>query len=86
MEVGCGPCPIGKQLIQKGAKKVIGLDISQEMINNSRETLTEMGIIDSFELICHDIFDESFAISEKVDCVVITYAITTFINDYERLV
>jgi 2-polyprenyl-3-methyl-5-hydroxy-6-metoxy-1,4-benzoquinol methylase len=28
LEVGCGPCPIGQQLAKKGAKKIIGLDIS----------------------------------------------------------
>jgi ubiquinone/menaquinone biosynthesis C-methylase UbiE len=28
LEVGCGPCPIGKLLANKGAKKIIGLDIS----------------------------------------------------------
>jgi len=29
LEVGCGPCPIGKRLVNLGAQKVIGLDISQ---------------------------------------------------------
>lgn len=35
LEVGCGPCPIGKRLAEKGAKKIIGLDISQEMIERA---------------------------------------------------
>ena len=28
LEVGCGPCPIGDLLAQRGARKIIGLDIS----------------------------------------------------------
>jgi ubiquinone/menaquinone biosynthesis C-methylase UbiE len=32
LEVGCGPCPIGKRLVERGAGKIYGLDISQEMI------------------------------------------------------
>ena len=32
LEVGCGPCPIGKKLALKGAKKIYGLDISSEML------------------------------------------------------
>ena len=86
LEVACGPCPIGQKLALLGAKKIYGLDISSEMIETSRKTLTTMGIIDKFELVCADIFDETFSLSEKVDCVVISYGITTFINKYEMLV
>ena len=85
MEVGCGPCPIGQRLAAKGAKKIYGLDISSEMIEAARKNLTEMGIVDKFELVCKDIFDENFALPEKVDCVVLSYTITTFINNYEML-
>ena len=52
MEVGCGPCPIGQRLATKGAKKIYGLDISSEMIEAARKNLTEMGIVDKFELVC----------------------------------
>ena len=85
LEVGCGPCPIGQQLAHKGAKKIFGLDISSEMIDEAGKILTEKGIIDKFELVCADIFDEKFTLSEKVDCVVLSYTITTFINSYEML-
>jgi len=44
-----------------------------------------MNIMDKFELICSDIFEESFKLPEKVDCVVLSYTITTFINSYEML-
>ena len=64
MEVGCGPCPIGKKLAVMGAKKIYGIDISSEMIEGCKKTLTESGLIDKFELICHDIFDENFSIGE----------------------
>ena len=60
LEVGCGPCPIGQQLAKKGAKKIYGLDISSEMIEAARKHLTDLKIIDKFELVCFDIFDENF--------------------------
>jgi len=41
---------------------------------------------DKFELVCADIFDDTFEISEKVDCVCIVYAFSTFVNTYETLV
>ena len=40
---------------------------------------------DKFELICHDIFDETFLLPEKVDCVVLSYTLTTFISNYDML-
>lgn len=46
MEVGCGPCPIGKRLAGKGAKMIYGMDISSEMINNSEKMLKNEGLID----------------------------------------
>ena len=55
------------------------------MIEEARKILTEKGMIDQFELVCADIFDEKFALSEKVDCVVLSYTITTFINNYDML-
>lgn len=55
------------------------------MIEAARKNLTEMGIMDKFELVCSDIFDEKFALPEKVDCVVLSFAITAFINNYEML-
>ena len=86
LEVGCGPCPIGQKLAKMGAKKIYGLDISSEMIEAAQKHLTAQGIADKFELICSDIFEESFKLPEKVDCVVLSYTITTFINSYEMLV
>ena len=40
LEVGCGPCPLGQRLAKKGAKKIYGLDISPEMIEDTRKILT----------------------------------------------
>ena len=68
-------------LAKRGAKKIYGLDISSSMIDIARANLTEMGIIDQFELVCADIFDTSFKLPEKVDCVVLSYTLTTFINN-----
>lgn len=85
LEVGCGPCPMGQKLVPLGAKKIYGLDISQSMIDNANQELTKKGIIDKFELICADIFDESFQLPEKVDGVICGYTISTFINTYEML-
>ena len=38
-----------------------------------------------FELICHDIFDTSFSLPEKVDCVVLSYTTTTFVSSFDML-
>lgn len=85
LEIGCGPCPVGQRLAGMGAKKIYGLDISQGMIDSAKVELTKKGIMDQFELICADIFDDSFEIPEKVDCVVCSYTISTFINTHEML-
>jgi len=37
--------------VKLGAKKVIGLDISSEMIENAKVDLKKKGIIDKFEFI-----------------------------------
>ena len=55
------------------------------MIQLARKELTEKGIMDKFELITADIFDETFELPEKVDCVVMSYTLTTFINNYDML-
>jgi len=85
LEVGCGPCPIGQRLAKKGAKKIYGLDISSGMIEAARKKLTDLKISDKFELICSDVFNENFTLPEKVDCVVLCYTITTFVNSYTML-
>lgn len=85
LEVGCGPCPIGQRLALLGAEKIYGLDISQEMIQNARKQLDEKGIGSKFELICEDIFDDKFVLPEKVDMVICSYTISTFINSFEML-
>lgn len=41
--------------------------------------------MDKFELICADMFDPDFQISEKVDAVVCSYVLSTFITTYEDL-
>lgn len=85
LEVGCGPCPVGQRLANKGAKKIYGLDISQLMIDDAVANLTKLGMADKFELICADIFDEKFTLPEQVDCVVLSYTVSTFINNMEML-
>ena len=47
--------------------------------------MTELNIIEKFELVCADIFRDDFALSEKVDCVVLSYTISTFVNNYATL-
>eukprot|EP00341_Mesodinium_pulex_P010369 CAMPEP_0116974540 /NCGR_PEP_ID=MMETSP0467-20121206/55234_1 /TAXON_ID=283647 /ORGANISM="Mesodinium pulex, Strain SPMC105" /LENGTH=179 /DNA_ID=CAMNT_0004666713 /DNA_START=246 /DNA_END=785 /DNA_ORIENTATION=+ len=55
------------------------------MIESAKLHLQELGIADRFELVCADIFDEQFLLPEQVDCVVLSYTITTFINNYNSL-
>ena len=85
LEVGCGPCPIGQRLASLGAKKIYGVDISEEMITASKENLEKMGIADQFHLVCADVFDENFHLPEEVDCVVLSYTLSTFIHSYDQL-
>lgn len=35
LEVGCGPCPIGQELVTRGARKIYGLDFSKEVIESA---------------------------------------------------
>ena len=86
LKVGCGPCPIGQRLAAKGARKIYGLDISEAMIESARITLTDAGLMDKFGLVCRDIFDKTFLLPEKVDCVVLSYSLTNFISSYAILV
>ena len=55
------------------------------MIERAQTILQEKGIADKFELICADMFDESFQLEDKVDCVVCQYTISTFNNSFEML-
>ena len=64
LEVGCGQCPIGQQLAAKGASKIYGLDISPGMVEAAKKELESNGIMDKFELIVADIFDENFKLPE----------------------
>jgi len=55
------------------------------MIDDAVANLTKLGMADKFELICADIFDEKFTLPEQVDCVVLSYTVSTFINNMEML-
>ena len=55
------------------------------MIEAARKELTKLEMMDKFELIVADIFDENFKLPEQVDCVVLSYTLTTFINNYDML-
>ena len=55
------------------------------MIEAARQHLTNLNIIDKFELVCADIFEDGFSIGEKVDCAILSYAISSFINNYGML-
>lgn len=86
LEIGCGHCPIGQKLVELGAKKIIGLDISEGMLNEARQALTKKGIMDKFELINANICDEeNFTLPEKVDVIVLCYVITTFVTTQDLL-
>ena len=55
------------------------------MIDDAKVSLGEKGILDKFELICADIFDTNFELPEKCDGVVLSYVLTTFLNNYDML-
>ena len=85
LEVGCGPCPIGQRLAKLGVKKIICLDISSEMLERAQKNLTDLNLIDKFEFICCDLFNENVQLREKVDCVVAPFLLDTCIENYEML-
>jgi hypothetical protein len=55
------------------------------MISTARTQLTQKGLIDKFELICADIYDDNLTLPEKVDVVLLVNTVTTFISSYEML-
>ena len=55
------------------------------MIDGATKHLTELGIAEKFELFCADMFDDSFELPEKVDGVICSYVLTTFLTNYEDL-
>ena len=55
------------------------------MITTARTQLTQKGMIDKFELICADIYDDNLTLPEKVDVVLLVNTVTTFISSYEML-
>jgi ubiquinone/menaquinone biosynthesis C-methylase UbiE len=68
-----------------GAAKIFGLDISEGMLKNAREELTELGIADKFELICADMLAGTYEAPEKVDGVIFCYVCETFMNNQEMV-
>lgn len=85
LEVGCGQCPIGQRLVQEGAAKIYGLDISEGQIEEAKKELEAKGILDKFEFICADIFLEKPIMEDKVDCVVLCYVMVAFVNSQDTL-
>ena len=55
------------------------------MIESATKNLTELGIAEKFELVCADMFDEKFELPEKVDAVICSYVLTTFLTNYDDL-
>lgn len=55
------------------------------MIEAATKNLTNLGIAEKFELFCADMFDENFTLPEKVDVVVCSYVLTTFLTNFEDL-
>ena len=84
-EIGCGPSPIGRRLAAKGAAKVYGVDVSESMIENAKTEISKLGLQDKFSFHVADVFDESFQLPEKVDCVVLCYIISAFVTSQEML-
>ena len=55
------------------------------MIESATKNLTELGMADKFELVCADMFDDKFELPEKVDAVICSYVLTTFLTNYDDL-
>ena len=46
VEIACGPCSVGKALAKNGAKKVYGIDISEQMIEQAKSNINFLGLQD----------------------------------------
>ena len=86
MDAGCGPCPLGPQYIEKGAKKVIALDYCPKMIASAKEEMGKKGISDKFDFVVASILEEDWKITEKVDSIVMSYLLTDFATSMDILV
>jgi SAM-dependent methyltransferase len=74
-------------LAENGADKIFGVDLDPKMLTLAEVNLTQGGVMDKFTLFQGDIHEPSFCVpnGEKVDCVVLSFSLTTFVSSYEQL-
>lgn len=80
LDVGCGTGNFAKYCVEKGAKQVIGVDISEKMIARAKSE----NYHDCIEYICMPIEDFQLA-DQQFDLIVSSLAIH-YIKDYESII
>lgn len=57
LDIGCGPGHYCMAFARRGAKKVIGIDFSKDMIEIARKRVLSSGLLEQCELIVQDFFE-----------------------------
>lgn len=79
LDIGCGEGEMARLFAERGAKKVLGLDISQNMINLAKKQNKYDNV--SFELLAMENID---TLTEKYDIVFSSLAVH-YVEDFEKL-
>jgi len=69
LDIGCGPGHYCLTFAEQGAKKVVGIDFSNDMIEIAKNRASSMGLSDRVEFIVQDFFD--FRYSDRLDYIVV---------------
>ena len=68
IDIGCGPGYYAIALAKRGARKVLGIDLSSTMIALAKEQAKQAGVEDRCDFIVEDF--ASYPIQEKFDCAI----------------
>jgi SAM-dependent methyltransferase len=79
LDVGCGSCRVGEQLIEAGASEYVGIDFSGPMIDLARQRLTRFG--DRARLVTGDFLEEP--LEGRFD-VVVALGLFDYIGEPDR--
>jgi len=72
-ELGCGDARIIIAAVKAGAKKGVGIDISEERVKESTENVKKAGLADKLEIRKGDIFDDKVTAGLEDATVVLLY-------------
>lgn len=83
LDIGCGPGHYCIALAEQGAKKVVGIDFSKDMIEIAKKRAASMGLLERCEFFVQDFFE--FSSSDRFDYIVIM-GVMDYIEDPESFI